>query len=86
MVRVPLLSAASLHGRGRARAYEGRTLEWDEKLEAKVAALTPQQIQTAMKKAIDPAKISFVLSGDSAFSSSAVHVLPAFRRRCSVFS
>jgi zinc protease len=46
------------------REYLGRTLAWDEALESKVAALTNAQIQAAMKKFIDPAKISTVQAGD----------------------
>ena len=46
------------------REYLGRTLLWDESLESKVAALTNAQILAAMKKFIDPTKISMVQSGD----------------------
>jgi zinc protease len=41
-----------------------RTMEWDKALEAKIAALTPEQINTAMKKFIDPAQLSYVKAGD----------------------
>jgi zinc protease len=47
-----------------AREYLDRTLMWDEALESKVAALTNAQIVAAMKKFIDPAKISTVQAGD----------------------
>ncbi len=43
-----------------------RTLLWDEDLEKKIAALTPEQIVQAMRKHIDPAKISIVKAGDFA--------------------
>ena len=46
------------------REYLGRTLKWDETLEAKVKALTNAQILAAMKKFIDPSKISMVQAGD----------------------
>jgi zinc protease len=46
--------------------YVGRTLAWDETLEKKVQALTNDQIVAAMRKFIDPAKISTVQSGDFA--------------------
>ena len=46
------------------REFLGRTLAWDETLEGKVAGLTNAQIQSAMKKFIDPSKISMVQSGD----------------------
>jgi zinc protease len=42
----------------------GRTLEWDAKLEAAVAALTPQQVSEAFKRHVDPAAISIVKGGD----------------------
>jgi zinc protease len=43
-----------------------RTLAWDEDFEKKIAALTPDQIVSAMRKWIDPAKISIVKAGDFA--------------------
>ncbi len=46
--------------------YLGRTLAWDDSLEKKVQALTNAEILAAMKKFIDPAKISTVISGDFA--------------------
>ena len=42
----------------------GRTLDWDAKLEAAVAALTPQQVNDAFRRHADPAVLSFVKSGD----------------------
>jgi len=44
----------------------GRTFAWDEDLERKVAALTPQVVLEAMRRYIDPAKLSFVKAGDFA--------------------
>jgi zinc protease len=41
-----------------------RTLLWDAKLEAAVAALTPQQVNDAFKRHIDPTTISIVKGGD----------------------
>ena len=46
------------------REYVGRTLLWDEAYEKKVGALTNEQILRAMKKFIDPSKISVVQAGD----------------------
>jgi zinc protease len=43
-----------------------RTIAWDADLEKKVEALTPEQIVAAMRKYIDPAKISIVKAGDFA--------------------
>jgi zinc protease len=42
----------------------GRTLLWDAKLEASVAALTPQQVNDAFKRHMDPAAVSIVKGGD----------------------
>src|SRR5262249_42854611 len=41
-----------------------RNMEWDKAMDAKVAALTPEQITAAMRKYIDPAQFSFVKAGD----------------------
>jgi zinc protease len=41
-----------------------RTMDWDKDLEAKVAALTPDQIATALRKYIDVSQLSFVKAGD----------------------
>ena len=39
-------------------------MDWDAQLEAKVAALTPQQVNEALKRHFDPASISIVKGGD----------------------
>jgi zinc protease len=41
-----------------------RTLAWDADLEKKIAALTPDEIVAAMRRHIDPAKITIVKAGD----------------------
>ena len=46
--------------------YFNRTLEWEAELERKIAALTPEQINEAMRRHIDPEKISIVMAGDFA--------------------
>lgn len=46
--------------------FVGRTLQWDADFEAKIKALTPEQINAAMRKYIDPAKITIIKSGDFA--------------------
>jgi zinc protease len=43
-----------------------RDLSWDKSLEEKVMALTPEQINTAMKKHITPDKINIIKAGDFA--------------------
>ena len=42
----------------------GRTLQWDEALEAKVAALTPQQVSDAFRRHVDAAALTYVKAGD----------------------
>lgn len=54
----------SLAGILATRDFDSRTLAWDEALEAKVAALTPDQITAAMRKVIDPASVTIVKAGD----------------------
>jgi zinc protease len=41
-----------------------RTFKWDEALEAKVAALTPDQVTEAFRRHVDAAAISYVKAGD----------------------
>ena len=47
-----------------SRERWGRTLMWDAKLEAAVAALTAQQVNDAFKRHVNPAAISIVKGGD----------------------
>lgn len=46
------------------RAFDGRTLAWDQSLEDKVKALTPDQVLQAMKQDIDPAALVTIKAGD----------------------
>jgi zinc protease len=55
---------ASIAGLLSSRERWGRTMLWDAKLEAAVAALTPEQVNEAFKRHIDPAAISIVKGGD----------------------
>ncbi len=41
-----------------------RSFQWQGALEAKVAALTPDQVSAAFRKYIDPAAMTFVKAGD----------------------
>ena len=41
-----------------------RTLKWQEALEAKVAALTPEQVSAAFRRYVDPAALIYVKAGD----------------------
>jgi zinc protease len=47
-----------------SRDEAGRTLAWDEQLDAKIQALTADQVNAAFKRRIDPAAISIVKAGD----------------------
>jgi zinc protease len=47
-----------------SRERWGRTMQWDAKLEAQIAALTPDQVNAAFRRHLDPAKISVVKGGD----------------------
>jgi zinc protease len=44
--------------------FLNRTFAWDEDFEKKVLALNKEQVKEAMRKHIDPSKISIVKSGD----------------------
>jgi zinc protease len=41
-----------------------RTFAWDVEFEARIAALTPAQVNAALKRHLDPAKLSLVTAGD----------------------
>jgi zinc protease len=49
-----------------ARRFAGRTMTYDEELERKIAALTPDQINAALRKYIDPKQIVILRAGDFA--------------------
>jgi zinc protease len=42
----------------------GRTLKWDEALEAKIGALTAQQVSEAFRRHVDAAALTYVKAGD----------------------
>jgi zinc protease len=54
----------SLAGKLASNLFLNRTMQWDENNEKKVAALTVDQINSAVKKWITPAKITYVQAGD----------------------
>ena len=54
----------ALAGRLANNLYLGRRFAWDADFDAKIAALTPQQIQSALKRYLDPHKLSIVKAGD----------------------
>ena len=49
--------------------YLHRTLSWDADLEKRIAALTPAEIQAALRRHIDPSRITIVKAGDFAHAS-----------------
>jgi zinc protease len=59
----------SLAGTLREQAYLGRTMDWDAKLEAAVAAATNEEIMGAFRRHVDPAALTIVRAGDFAKSA-----------------
>jgi zinc protease len=64
MRRLARTQDGTLAARLANNAYLGRSLAWDADFDAKIAALTPQQIQSALKRHLDPQKLSIVKAGD----------------------
>lgn len=62
---------ASLAGSLNNYLFIKRDLKWDDSLEKKMMALTPEQINAAMKKYIKPEMISIVKAGDFAKAKAA---------------
>ncbi len=56
-------------------AYLDRTMAWSGELDAKLAALTPEVVNAAMRKHIDPATFSVFAAGD--FAKAAAKAKPA---------
>ena len=59
-------SDENLAGRLASYLVLGRTFSWDEELERKIAALTPKSVVEALRRHLDPAKLSTVKAGDFA--------------------
>jgi zinc protease len=53
-----------------AELYSNRTLKWDADFEQKIAELTLDQVNTALRRWIDPSKITIIKAGDFAKASS----------------
>jgi zinc protease len=47
-----------------SREQIGRTLSWDQQMDTRIQALTPEQISAAFRKHVDAAAISIVKAGD----------------------
>ena len=54
----------ALVGRLGSYLFAKRTFEWDIDFESKIAALTPQQVNAAVKRHFDPSQLSVVAAGD----------------------
>jgi zinc protease len=61
----------TLAGRLASYLVLGRSFAWDQQLEARIAALTPRDVLEALRRYLDPAKLSVVKAGD--FSSVAAN-------------
>ena len=61
----------ALAGRLASYLLLGRSFAWDQQLEARIAALTPRDVLEALRRYLDPAKLSIVKAGD--FSSVAAN-------------
>jgi zinc protease len=59
-----LTDDSKLAGNLRELEYWGRTMEWEGRLESAVSALTPQQVDQALKRYLDASAISIVKGGD----------------------
>jgi len=51
--------------------YLNRNMNWDADFEKKMESLTPEQVNAAMKRHIDPSKISIIKAGDFAKAAKA---------------
>ncbi|MDE1146127.1 MAG: pitrilysin family protein [Azospirillaceae bacterium] len=56
----------ALAGQLASNAYLGRTMAWSADIEAKVAAVTPEQVAEAVHRHFDTAKLSYFRAGDFA--------------------
>ena len=55
---------ATLTGMLARHLYEGRTMKYVEELEQQIRQLTPETVAAAVRKHIDPARLSVVVAGD----------------------
>jgi zinc protease len=46
--------------------YLGRTMSFDDEVEKKIATLTPDAVNAALRKTLDPGKMTVVMTGDFA--------------------
>jgi zinc protease len=62
---------AELAGKLSGYLFLNRTLAWDDAFEKKVTSLTPDEIVAAMRRHIDPSKITIIKAGDFAKAKAA---------------
>jgi zinc protease len=62
---------AELAGKLSGYLFLNRTLAWDDTFEKKVTALTPDEIVAAMRRHLDPSKITIIKAGDFAKAKAA---------------
>jgi zinc protease len=44
--------------------YRQRSFAWDARLEQRIAALTPEEVDAALRRHLDPARLSVMSAGD----------------------
>ena len=55
---------ASVAGRLLSYLFIGRTFDWDAQLDRRIATLTPKEVLQALRRHVDPRKLSIVKAGD----------------------
>jgi len=55
---------SGIAGRLGSYLFLGRTFAWDIDFEKRIAALTPAQVQDALRRHVDPKKLSILKAGD----------------------
>jgi zinc protease len=45
-------------------SFAKRTFAWDIEFESNIAALTPAQVNAALRRHVDPARLSIIKAGD----------------------
>ncbi|HKR07145.1 MAG TPA: pitrilysin family protein [Bacteroidia bacterium] len=70
----------SLANKLSSNLFLNRTMKWDAELESKIAALTVDQVNTAIRKWIKPEKITYVQAGDFERKSGGKAEVPASKQ------
>jgi zinc protease len=63
-LKVDRASDAALAGTLAGLRHLDRTMAWEADLEGKLAAVTPEQVKSALNRHIDPRKLVVVIAGD----------------------